>query len=128
MRVIALKTGEEFISSLRALAKKEKLRGAWFWAIGGTDDVELAFYNLKKKRYITRRFRGRLEIVSLTGNIARKGKEVMIHAHGVFSRPNYATIGGHIIACRISATCEVYIEKLPALRRRYDPKTGLNLL
>lgn len=128
MRVLRLQTGEEFVSALQNFAEKSKIRGAWFWAIGAADRIEIAYYDLKKKRYISRKFSGRMEIVNITGNISVREKEIAIHAHGIFSTPRYGTIGGHVISCRISATCEMYIQKTRPLYRRRDSATGLNLL
>jgi predicted DNA-binding protein with PD1-like motif len=126
--ILRLNTGEEFILALKKLAQNLKIKGAWFWAIGAADKIEIAFYDLKKKSYIQRKFSGRLEILNITGNIAIKNGGVIIHAHGVFGTPRFDAIGGHIISCRISATCEIYLLKTSLLRRTNDPKSGLNVL
>lgn len=126
--VLRLNSGEELINALEEFVLKNGIRGAWFWAIGAADEVEIAFYDIKKRKYITKRIKSRLEIVSIVGNIARKDKDVIVHAHGAFSRPDYRVIGGHIFSCRISATCEIHIKKLSALRRKPDPTTALHLL
>ncbi len=134
IKVLRLKTGEELISSLKDFAKKQKISGAWFLAIGAADRIEIAFYDLKKKRYVRKKFSGRLEILSISGNISLNSEtttedsDIVIHAHGIFAKPNYSTIGGHIISCRISATCEVFLQKTKSLFRKYDQFTGLNLL
>jgi predicted DNA-binding protein with PD1-like motif len=154
MRVLRLKTGEELITALQDFARRSNVRGAWFWAIGATDDLTLAFYDLAKKKYFTKRFRQRLEILNITGNIAKtdiltfsrmsecrlgglgkskrrtdlQGEEIAVHAHGVFGRPDFSVIGGHVVSCRISATCEIYIQKTSPLKRHLDRTTGLNLL
>lgn len=136
MQVLRLKSGDELVTALRDFAQKSKIRGAWFWAIGATDKLEIAFYDLTQKKYICKKFSQRLEILNVTGNIAlrlgsgqaAKGKEIIIHAHGVFGKPNYSTIGGHIISCRISGTCEICLQKTVRLSRSRDSATGLNLL
>jgi predicted DNA-binding protein with PD1-like motif len=154
MRVLRLKTGEELITTLQDFARRSNVRGAWFWAIGATDDLTLAFYDLATKKYFAKRFRQRFEILNVTGNIAKtdiltfsrmsecrlrgfgkskrridlQGEEIAVHAHGVFGKPDFSVIGGHVVSCRISATCEVYIQKTAPIKRIADPKTGLNLL
>lgn len=138
MQVLRLETGDELVAALRDIAKRMKIRGAWFWAIGATDRLEITFYDLAKQKYIRKKFSQRLEILNITGNIAilkksvtgkaRKQNEIIIHAHGVFGKPNYSTIGGHIISCRISGTCEIYLQKTARLSRSRDSATGLNLL
>lgn len=126
--VLRLNSGEELINALEKFTLKKGIRGAWFWAIGAADDIEIAFYDLKRKKYATKRFIGRLEIVSMTGNVALKSGVPVIHAHGVFSKANFSTVGGHIVSCRISATCEIYLEKSSMFKRKLDKKTGLNPL
>lgn len=126
--VVRLESGEEFISSLQALAKKEKLRGAWFWAIGSAENIELAYYNVKAKVYRSKKIRGVFETVGIIGNVSRKGQEVIIHAHGTFSRANFTAVAGHIVRCPTAATCEIYLQKTQALRKKFDRATGLNLL
>jgi predicted DNA-binding protein with PD1-like motif len=143
--IVRLERGEELIKELTRFAISERIKGAWFLAFGGAEDIEISYYDLKKKKYVTRRFRGTFEILNIIGNIAllrkthksqyyhtleydSKGMQrVMIHAHGTFGKTNYSTIGGHIVRCIIGGTCEVYLEKLSSLRRKPDPKTGLNL-
>ena len=134
--VLRLETGEELITELQQFVRKRRIGGAWFLAIGAVDDVEIAFYDLKKGKYVHRRFRSRMEILNVTGNIAlrrrsgqaKKEGDIVVHAHGIFGKPNYQTVGGHIVRCRISATCEIYFKKLPPLRRKPDGKSGLYIL
>ncbi|MFN7088430.1 MAG: PPC domain-containing DNA-binding protein [Candidatus Paceibacteria bacterium] len=126
--IIRLDRGEKFLEKMRMIAKKVKMPGAWFWGIGAAEMLNIAFYDLKLKKYVTKQYRGVFEILNITGNISKKGKEYFIHAHGTFSRPNYSTIGGHIVDFRVGGTCEIYIAKLGSLKRGFDAKTGLNLL
>jgi len=126
--VLRIDRGDEAITELKAFCENQKINGAWFWGLGAADDLELAFYDLTKKQYLKKRFRGGYEILQLHGNIAHKRKEIIVHAHGIFSDRSSKIIGGHVFRCRISATCEIYLGALPALRRTHDSRTGLNLL
>jgi predicted DNA-binding protein with PD1-like motif len=126
--ILRLEYGDELMESIKMFARKNNIKGGWFWAIGASDKIEIAFYNLKKKKYIRKSFAGSLEIINITGNISTKGDELVIHAHGAFGTPNFGAIGGHIFYCRISATCEIYLVKLKKLDRKIDSFTGLNLL
>jgi len=96
--------------------------------LGGAEALEIAHYDLKKRQYFNRHFRGTFEILSLVGNISRRGKEVIVHVHGAFGRTNFSVLGGHIGRCIIGGTAEIYLNRCQPLYRERDSKTGLNLL
>jgi len=57
------------------------------------------------------------------------GFKQILHLHGVISRADYSTLGGHISKMIANMTVEVFIHKLnERLERKHDPETGLNLL
>lgn len=120
---------EEVISSLVGYCKKEKIYAGYFTAIGAASEVIVSFYNLKSKKYQDKTFKEEVEIVSVTGNIARVGKELRIHAHGSFAKDDYSMFGGHLQKLVVSATCEVHLTKLKGkMMREFDEETGLFLL
>ena len=125
--VVLLERGDELIAALKKIAASHQIRGAWFTALGAADDIEVASYSLHTKKYSMKRFRGEFEILNITGNVARKGTETIVHAHGSFGRTNFSTIGGHIMKCLVSASCEIHLQKLPPLNRAFNPEIGLNL-
>lgn len=127
--ILRLDYGEELREQLEKLCEGNNIKSAWFNAIGATKDAELAVYNLEEKKYDTKQFSEMMEIVSVIGNISmREGKQFM-HAHGVFARPSFEAIGGHIMKCVISATCEISLWKAEgAMGRKYNEFTGLHLL
>lgn len=149
--LILLERGEELFESLMRFSRQNRIRGAWFSAFGGAEEIEIGYFDLKKKKYFRRRFRGPFEILGITGNIAlrpiraaqgrpeefegrqssgqaRKGKEFVFHAHGAFGKTNYSVIGGHIFRAVTGGTCEILVQKLPRLKRAPDSRTGLSLL
>ena len=67
--------------------------------------------------------------MSLSGNIAHAGEDIVVHSHGVFANGNYSTIGGHIVEMIVSVTCELAITKLKdPLSRQLNREFGLKLL
>lgn len=69
-----------------------------------------------------------LELVSLAGNIAQRGDEVVVHAHFTVSsgsEPGLA-YGGHLIeGCEVLSTGEIVIAEIEGtpVTRRIDPET-----
>jgi len=128
--VLRFDPGEELVSGLAAFCKESAVPAAWISAIGGVREATLAFYNIESKQYEDREFRELLEIVGCSGNASRsENSEIILHVHGVFSRPDGETIGGHIKKAVISATCEVRLECfLRPITKRKDGATGLMLM
>lgn len=120
---------EDCIAGLITFCQKEGIEAGFFSGLGACSKVTLSYYDLEKKKYLDKTFTEDLEIVSLTGNVARLNHEPAIHAHGVFSDRTYKTYGGHVKQLIVSATCEIHLTKLDgAMNRDFDETTGLNLL
>lgn len=124
--VIRIKRGEKIIDSITAFCQKEKIFGGFFFGLGAVDYVNLAHYDVKSKKYSRVEFKEPLELVSITGSIGKE-KEIIVHAHAVLADNKMKTIGGHLVEAIVSGTAEIYLIKLPQLKKQYDPETGLKL-
>lgn len=123
--IIRLDKGDEIISSLKAFSQKENLIG-FFFGIGATDNVEIAYFDPKKKKYFSKRFEKGFEISSLIGNIVEDGT---IHAHITLGSSNYNAYTGHLNSGIISVTCEIIFLPLDGkLGRKHVEEFDLNLL
>ena len=70
-----------------------------------------------------------MEIISLNGNITALNGEIHVHCHAVFGDANMEAITSHLKEATVSLTCEIFLTKLDAeVERKYDEKTGLNLM
>ncbi|WP_416670182.1 PPC domain-containing DNA-binding protein [Egbenema bharatensis] len=72
-------------------------------------------------------YKGRFEIVSLTGVMSRHGS----HYHIAMADKTGQTIGGHLLeGCLIYTTAEIVIGVLPnfSFKREFDEATGYNEL
>ncbi len=124
-----LDRGEEVLSSLLEIAKKEDIKLASISAIGACDELTIGVYSVSKKKYYQKTFNGEFEITSLNGNISRKDGDIYLHLHINCADINYDTFGGHLNHCKISATLEGFINIIDINNDRYkDEITGLNLL
>jgi len=127
--LVRLRTGEEIVESLKKLARDQKLPCAAVTGIGAVSDITLAIYSIESRRYLEARLTGELELVSLTGNVSWLGEEPVIHIHGVVSRADMTTSGGHIMRGVVSATVELMVQVYPdKVTRAMDQSVGLNLL
>ncbi len=134
--VLRFDAGDDVIAGLEAFCKEKQITAAQFSGIGSSGDLILSYYNLKTKGYEDKRFTEDLEVLALNGNVGLERyiddeeKDIIVHAHGVFSDRAMATIGGHVKKLIVSATCEIVLHKLPndCIERKLDEKTGLRLM
>lgn len=126
--IVRLDKGEEVVSSLKLIAKKENIQSGFISAIGAADLIEVGLYQVEKKEYVSKRFIGDFEIVSCLGNLSMKDGEVYLHLHMCFSDQDCHGYGGHLNECRISGTFECVIGLSDdTIKRKVDPVTGLNI-
>jgi len=127
--VLRFDKDEEVFETLKKFLASEKITASAFSAIGASKLVELSYFNLEAKKYQNKVFEEDLEVISLTGNSGALNNIPVLHAHGMFSRADYSTLGGHVFKLVISATCEMFLIKLDGkMERGLDENTRLNLL
>jgi predicted DNA-binding protein with PD1-like motif len=126
---IVFEKDDEMISGLENFTKEKQLFGSHFTAIGAFSRATLGYFQRDKLEYKKIPVEEQVEVLSLVGNIARKGAGYKVHAHVVVGRSDGSTLGGHILEARVWPTLEVVlVEELAYLRRTVDEKTGLALI
>ncbi|OQB05948.1 MAG: hypothetical protein BWY19_00615 [bacterium ADurb.Bin212] len=127
--VLVLKKDEEIVAEIKKYCQTNKITGGWLSGLGAVSGVELAFYNLKDKRFTQKKIDQELEIVSLVGNVATLDNDTTTHIHAVLSDINMKPIAGHLISATVAATCEIKLEVFDqAIKRKYNDHIGLNLI
>ena len=127
--VLRFDKDEELLLGLVKFLKDEKIMACAFSGIGACSSFELGYYNAHLKDYRKKPFLDEMEIVAFTGTGGMKAGEPIIHAHGLFSRNDFTTIGGHVFKLVASPTCEIFLIKLDGeLKRETNPDWNLNLL
>lgn len=126
--LVRLDEGEEAVAALTRFARAKRLRGATLYGQGSFKNPVLAYYDLGKKRYLKRRFRGLYEVAGLTGNVAIMKDAPVLHCHVVIGGKNLKAYAGHLMRGEAGGTLEVVLRKTRPLKRSRDARTGLNLL
>lgn len=122
--------GDEVMSNLLDFARKEKLAGSHFTAIGAFEEVTLGYFDWEKKEYRKIPLKEQVEVLSLVGDVAlAPDGSPKLHAHVVVGRSDGSTRGGHLVEARVRPTLEVMLVESPKhLQRRHDPESGLALI
>lgn len=117
------------LEGLRRFASEQQIGAASFTAIGAFDEVTLGYFDVHRRDYKRIPLVEQVEVLALSGNIARGPDGVAVHAHVVVGRADATALGGHLLDGRVRPTLEVISVESPAhLRRRVDAETGLPLI
>jgi predicted DNA-binding protein with PD1-like motif len=119
---------ERYPDAFVKFLEKNKIGGGFFIGLGAGTDPEVSFYDLNKKKYFKKRFKGDFEILNITGNISKSGKETVIHQHITLGGRDFKAVGGHLVGMSVGGTLEIFLTVTAPLKRSKDEVTGLNLL
>lgn len=124
--MLVFKKGDNFLEKLNKKLAAQNITSAFFYGFGGFLEAELAFYDLEKKKYLTKTFaKGPYEVLNVTGNVAGE----VIHCHATLGDRKYRAFGGHVQRAVVGGTLELNVLQLEqSLQRSRDEETGLNLL
>lgn len=127
--VVRLEKGEEIVSSLKELSRKEKISLGRISGIGAVGEAEIGYFETKIKEYHSKVLKGDMEILNLNGNISEMNNEVYLHLHITIADDNLNAVGGHLNSAIISATGEIVIDVIEGkVDRELDEDIGLNLI
>ncbi|HEU4753935.1 MAG TPA: PPC domain-containing DNA-binding protein, partial [Armatimonadota bacterium] len=127
--VLRLMPGEELRETLTAFADSHDIRGGYFVAFGAFCRATLQYFDIESRQYRDNEVNCQVEVVSLTGNIARGESGTVLHIHGAFGDAQARTYSGHVAKAVVRPTLELFLTDLGGeLRRKKDPETGLELL
>lgn len=127
--VIRLDRGEDIVTQLKELAKKEEIKLATLSGLGACGKVTAGVFETANKTYKSYTFEGNLEIVSLGGTITTMKGEVYTHFHISVSDENGNVYGGHLNEAIISGTGELVLTVINGMvEREFDEEIGLNLM
>jgi uncharacterized protein len=127
--VLRLDPGEEALGALRKHLGEDSIGFAFLSAAGGVSRVKLGYWNAATAAYEHRELTEQLEVLVLQGNASLKDGKPHLHLHGVFGRPDFTTVGGHVVEADANPTLEVWIRAEEVdVQRVKDEGSGLAVL
>ena len=127
--------GDEIISGITDICKKEKILSAIYSGIGGCSDVSVGTLIPETNEFLKHNISGvMLEMISLNGNISSDYNDnIEHHTHAMFSyldeNKEQRFIGGHLLETTVSYTAEIEIKPVQngVIRRKQDEITGITV-
>lgn len=127
--IARINKSDKIVESIIKFCRENNILSAWITGIGTVSEAKLAFYDLNKKTFLTKKFKRHLEIASLSGNVGLLNKRHVAHLHIVLSDNKMIAIGGHLEEATVAATCEIRLELFDhPIIRKHDEEIGLNLI
>ena len=127
--IVRLEKGEEVLESMKAFMDHTGIQSASVNGIGAAGKAVLGVYDPERKKYDQQTLEGKMEIVSLNGNLTRMNGEAYVHLHGAVSDATLRVTGGHVLELRISLTAEIFIRALEVKTdRKKSEEFGINLI
>ena len=127
---IRIDRGDEILSGILAVCRKEGIHSAVFGGIGGCDKAEIQTFIPERKEFELQELTGMLELVSMNGSVVTDEKnEYYHHTHAVFSYKKdgeHRLAAGHIKSIRVLYTAEIELRPVIGgeIKRKYDKETG----
>jgi predicted DNA-binding protein with PD1-like motif len=127
---VIMDSGDEVLSTMKAVAVRENIRAAQVTAIGALSDVVLLYFDWQEKSYRKIPVREQVEVASMIGDIALdpKGKPA-VHIHLVVGKSDGTAMAGHLGEAHVRPTLEVIVQEAPSyLQKTHDDASGLALI
>ena len=92
--------GDEIVTTLMDICRKEGILSAYYSGIGGCSDVEMQVFIPERGEFETENVEGTLELVSLMGNVVSDDSDQLFHhTHALFTWPEdgeHKSVSGHM--------------------------------
>lgn len=108
---VRFSTGDEILSGLTDLAKREGITAAQITGLGGLSTALLAFGDPSIGSYVFKLIPidEKSELVSLDGTVSLRDGQPSVHLHAVVALPDGSTRGGHVLELHVAPVAEVTI-------------------
>lgn len=127
--LMVLTEGDDLFAQLTALMEAEHVPAASFTAFGFAGKVTFGFFDFDARTYRPGEYLDH-EMTGINGTLAWQDGKPSIHAHGVGGGPDFAVVGGHLLALTVGrGSLEVTLTLHDRrLERREEPSIGANIL
>lgn len=129
---IRLDKGDEILTSLAEICKKENVTTASVQGIGGCGSAVVGVFDPDSKSYHRQQVSAVLELISLDGNVTVLDDAPYLHLHASFAYHSKdgeeKILAGHLLEATIALTGEIILTPADGcITRRYDDALGIRV-
>lgn len=125
--LMVLHPGDNVLTSLEELARKENIPSASFSGLGFVN-ATFGYFNSKTKTYEPKEYED-MELAGLNGSIAWQDDQPSVHMHGVATNEKFEAVGGHLLNATVgNGSVEIYVTVYEQKLERKKEATGANVL
>lgn len=129
---IRLDRGDEILSSLTDLCRREGIAAASVKGIGGCGHAAVGVFDPDGKVYRRQEADGMLELISLDGNVTVYEEQPYLHLHATFAYHGAdgaaKVLAGHLLEATVLLTGEIVLTPADGrIRRRCDDALGIRV-
>ena len=127
---IRMDKGDEVVSGLLDVCKKENITSCTYTGIGGCSAADIQTFVPEKGEFVSNNIEGLLELVSITGNIiSDEDGNLYSHSHAMFAYKEgeqHKIAAGHLKSTVVLYTAEITLKPVVDgnIGREYNPETG----
>ena len=127
---IRMDRGDEIISCILEVCRKEQFYSAVFSGIGGCSEAQIQTFSPENGTFETRTICGMLELVSLNGNVMADEEDCLFtHSHALFTYKDvnkHCVAGGHVTSITVLYNAEIELRPVfgGRIMRQFDKETG----
>ena len=127
---VRMDRGDEIVSGLLDICRKENIASCIFSGIGGLSRAEIQTFIPEKGEFETEEISGMLELVSLTGNVITDDEmNYYQHTHAMVAckdADGHHIMGGHVKSLTVLYTAEIELRPVTGgtIKRVYTAETG----
>lgn len=127
--VMVCDPGENAVSALNELARREQLEAASITGVGGFERATVGWFDRNARDFRRTEVDEPAEVLSLLGDVAEGPDGPALNVHVVLGLADGSTRGGHLLDASVFPTLEAVVTETPAeLRRVMRPDVGLALI
>lgn len=127
--LVRLDPGDDVVTQVSEVCKKESVRLGNVSGIGAVDKATVGLFKPDSKEYFSTTLEKPFEITNLSGNVSEMNGELYLHLHITLADIEHNAFGGHLNEAIVSATAEIWIDIVDGeVDRAFSDTVGLNLL
>ena len=125
--VMSIPEGKDIVKEIVKFCEEIGVMSGEGTGIGALTNVEIGYFDRKRKEYIREEINEQVELLSCIGNITMKEGKPFTHLHVVLGKRDFSVVGGHLFRGEVFV-CEIVVKKFSSAIERILAPNGLYII